>query len=136
MAPGRERPPKLGRRLSVYAAGKPNVASHDRNKYGNIIVRDLLRRGYDVRPVHPREHEVAGLPCVPNVAAIAGPVAIANLVVPPAVALEVVGQLDPRQVAVVWLQPGSFDDKVLQLARRRFAHVVAGECILVVARWA
>lgn len=111
-------------------------ASNDRSKYGNIIVRDLLARGYDVRPVHPHEPQIAGMQCVPDVAAIAGPVHIANLVVPPAVALEVVGRMDPAQVAVVWLQPGSFDDAVVRLARQRFAQVVVGDCIMVVARWA
>ena len=111
-------------------------ASNDPAKYGNIIVRDLASRGYAVLPVHPRETHIAGLPCAASVAAIAGPVAIANLVVPPEVAMQVVAQLDPAQVGVVWFQPGSYDAEVVAAAKQRFAHVVAGDCIMVVARWA
>ncbi len=111
-------------------------ASNDPSKYGNIIIRNLLRHGYSVLPIHPREAEIAGLKAHARVADIVGPIAIANLVVPPAVALSVVADLDPQQVGVVWFQPGSFDDAVIAAAQARFAHVVAGDCIMVVANWA
>ncbi len=111
-------------------------ASNDPAKYGNIIVKNLLRHGYTVLPIHPSEGEIAGLPAHAHVADIAGPIAIADLVVPPKVALRVIAELDPQQVRVIWLQPGSFDDAVVAAARAKFAHVVAGDCIMVVANWA
>ena len=111
-------------------------ASTDPAKYGNIIIRNLLRHGYTVLPIHPRETTIAGLPAHARAADIAGAIAIANVVVQPAVALQVVNDLDPAQVGVVWFQPGSFDDAVLAAAHARFAHVVAGDCIMVVANWA
>ena len=111
-------------------------ASNDPAKYGNIIIRNLLRHGYTVLPIHPSAHEIGGLPAHAHVADIAGAIAIANVVVPPAVALQVVAELDPQQVGVIWFQPGSYDAAVEAAARAKFAHVIAGDCIMVVANWA
>lgn len=111
-------------------------ASNDPDKYGNIIVRNLLRHGYTVLPVHPHEHSVAGLPAWPSVAAIPGPVEIVNVVVPPNVARTIVADLPADRVGVVWFQPGSFDADVVARAQARFEAVIAGDCIMVVAGWA
>ncbi len=111
-------------------------ASNDPSKYGNIIIRNLLRHGYTVLPIHPTADEISGLPAHARVADIGGAVAIANVVVPPAVALDVVADLDPAQVGVVWFQPGSFNEAVVAAAHARFQHVIAGDCIMVVANWA
>jgi predicted CoA-binding protein len=59
---------------------------------------------------------------------------IANFVVPPEVTLAVLRGLDPASVPVVWFQPGAFDEEVVSFARKRFRHVVAGDCIMVVTR--
>ena len=111
-------------------------ASNDPAKYGNIIVKNLISHGYCVLPVHPTAPRIAELPAYAEVGDIPGPIDIANLVVPPPLALDIVRALDPQQVRVVWLQPGSFDDAVVSAARAKFQHVVAGDCIMVVARWA
>lgn len=110
-------------------------ASRQTWKYGYIITADLHGRGYEVLPVNPREAEVAGLRCVASVADC-GFVDIVNVVVPPEVSLELARTLDPASCRVLWFQPGSFDAEVEAVARARFAHVVAGPCIMVVARWA
>jgi predicted CoA-binding protein len=106
-------------------------ASNDRSKYGNIILRDLVRKGFTVLPVNPSEHEVQGLPSVRRVAELADPVHIVNFVVPPEVSLEVLGELDPSRFRVVWFQPGAYDGRVVDAARQRFESVVAGDCIMV-----
>lgn len=113
-------------------------ATNNPRKYGNIIARNLHRRGYMVLPVNPNEPDVAGLPAWPTVTDIGNPVHIANFVVPPAVVLQVLAGLDPQQVGVVWFQDGSFDARVVQAAEARFGRerVVAGDCIMVVAGWA
>ncbi|MSP91120.1 MAG: CoA-binding protein [Myxococcales bacterium] len=111
-------------------------ASNDPAKYGNIIVRNLLRRGYTVLPVHLHERHVAGLPVWRSVAAIEGHVDIVNLVVPPDVARAVVAELPADRIGVVWFQPGAFDADVVAQAQARCGAVVAGDCIMVVAGWA
>lgn len=111
-------------------------ASNDPAKYGNTIVKNLVRHGYAVLPIHPSARQIAGLPAYARTADVAGPIAIADFVVPPAVALRVLDELDPQQIAVIWLQPGSFDEAVVTAARAKFRDVVVGDCIMVVAGWA
>lgn len=111
-------------------------ASNDPAKYGHIITQRLVRHGYTVLPVHPTEATIAGLPAFAQVGDIPGHVDIVNFVVPPGVGARVLETLDPAQVTTVWFQPGSFDASLVSAAEARFAHVVAGDCIMVVAGWA
>ena len=110
-------------------------ASNDPAKYGNIIVKNLLRHGYTVLPVHPSEPTIAGLPAHARVADIGGRLDIVNVVVPPKVTLRLIDELDAPQFDTLWLQPGSFDDAVVAAANAKFSRVVVGDCIMVVANW-
>jgi predicted CoA-binding protein len=109
-------------------------ASRNPEKYGNKITRDLLARGYTVVPVNLRETTVEGQPAFPSIQAVPKGVHIANFVVPPATSLAIVRQLAPGTVEALWFQPGSFNSEVVAEARRKFSRVIAGDCIMVVAR--
>jgi predicted CoA-binding protein len=106
-------------------------ASNDPSKYGNVILKDLTRKGFDVLPVNPREKEIAFRSVYASINDAPGPIHIVNLVVPPRVARAVLEQADPERVPVVWFQPGSFDDEAVAYAREKFETVIAGDCIMV-----
>jgi predicted CoA-binding protein len=105
-------------------------------KYGSIIFNDLAQRGFTVLPINPSAGAVHGVPAYASVAEAPGPVHIVNFVVPPEVAIDVVRLLDPAVCDVVWFQPGASDAVVVREAERKFSTVIAGDCIMVVARWA
>ena len=109
-------------------------ASNDPRKYGCIILRDLEAKGFQVVPVNPNQSEVCGHRSYPDIASIPGEVHIADFVVPPEVAIEVVRDLPPGRVESLWFQPGSFDPSVVREARERFERVIAGPCIMVETR--
>ena len=109
-------------------------ATDSPGKYGGIITRDLLRKGFQVSPVNPRASSVAGLPAVAAVGALEGRVHIVNFVVPAYIGRAAMEQLDPSVIDCVWFQPGSFDAALVAEAERRFRHVIAGPCIMVEAR--
>ena len=119
--------PREARRIAVVGA------SNARHKYGNIILKDLRRKGFTVLPVNPRLDEVDGLVSYATVDDAPGPIDIIDFVVPPEKSLEVVRSLDPEKHRVLWFQPGSFDARVLEAAEP-FEHVIAGPCIMVEAR--
>lgn len=121
----------LSRRHSTIALVGASNAPH---KYGSIILQDLRRWGYTVLPVNPRTAVVAGTPALRSVNEADGPVHIISVVVPPGDALNVAQTASPELCDVIWFQPGSFDDEVLAVARSRFGTVIAGDCIMVVAR--
>ena len=91
-------------------------ASNDPAKYGNVIVKNLAAKGYTVLPVNPRETEIAGLPAFPNLAAVPAPVHIVNVVTPPAVTKGVLEEAARLGLPAVWLQDGSYDEAVLEVA--------------------
>lgn len=109
-------------------------ASSTAEKYGNIIFRDLTGRGHTVLPVNPTASTIEGQPAYASVADVPGPIDIVDVVVPPKASLALVRSLDPTICEVVWFQPGSFDDQVVEEATARFQTVIAGDCIMVVAR--
>lgn len=109
-------------------------ATDSPGKYGGIIARDLMRKGFEVLPVNPNADRVAGAPAVATAGELAGAVHIVNFVVPAAVGKQVLRALDPARFPCVWFQPGSFDAELTSYARGRFRYVIAGPCIMVEAR--
>lgn len=105
-------------------------ASKNPYKFGGVILRDLVEKGFEVIPVNPNAHELAGMKVYPRVSDIPGRVDLVNFVVPPEVSLEVLAELDPARVSAVWFQPGASNKEVHDAAQARFSHVVDGPCIM------
>jgi predicted CoA-binding protein len=111
-------------------------ASNDPSKYGNIIVRNLIGHGYQVLPVNPKEGTIAGLPAYRSLEDVPKPVHIVDVVTPPAVTLRVLEDAATSGASLVWLQDGSFDERVLEALRGAPFRTVHHACIMVVARQA
>lgn len=111
-------------------------ASSNPAKYGNIIVRNLAAKGYTVLPVNPHEKEIAGLPAYPSLDAVPGPVHIVNVVTPPAVTRGVLEAAARLGLPAVWLQDGSYDEAVLEVAAKAPFRTVHEACIMVASNFA
>lgn len=97
-----------------------------------------------VTPINPRASSIS-LPStsystVPSPSALPAPTQTSlSVVTPPAVTRQVLEDAHAAGVPAVWLQPGAFDDAVLDYARKNFEAVVAGDggrgsegwCVLV-----
>lgn len=107
-------------------------ASNNPEKYGNIIVRNLMGKGFTVLPVNPREPHVAGLTAYPSLRDVPKPVDVVDIVTPPAVTLAVLREAAECGIEAVFLQEGSFDDAVLAFAATAPFKTVYDACIMVV----
>ncbi len=103
-------------------------------KYGSIIFRDLTAKGLRVLPVNPNRDSVGGVATFPSLSALPAQPTIINLVVPPEEALGVVEEARNLGWGNLWLQPGSFDDRVLEALEASGLVYQAGACIMVRAR--
>jgi uncharacterized protein len=92
-------------------------ASSDRRKFGNRAVRAFLRQGYDVKPVHPSEETIEGLPVYRTIADVPGPVDIVSLYVPAAVGIALLDAIAAKQPGEVWINPGAESDALEARAR-------------------
>lgn len=110
-------------------------ATDDPKKFGSTVVRTLLDRGYDVVPVNPNRDVVAGLPCVPDLISLRGPIDGVMVLLPASTAIRPVLQSIELGVPRVWLfrgaGQGAVSDDAVELCRRHGVDVVAGACPLM-----
>lgn len=111
-------------------------ASADRSKYGNKVLRVYQQRGLTVYPVNPKEREIEGLRCYPDLASLPEPVHGVSIITPPAVTEKVVQQAAAAGIGHVWMQPGAESAEALRRADELGLETIAGgPCLLVVLRY-
>jgi predicted CoA-binding protein len=108
-------------------------ASGTRRKFGNVVLRELGAKGYEVYPVNPNAEEVDGQRCYANLAAVADRVDGAVLVVPPAQTEKVVREAAEAGIGRIWMQQGAESDEAVRFCRERGIEAIHGECILMFA---
>lgn len=125
--------------ISDFLAGETFAvvgASKNREKYGNKVLRAYVQAGKRVYAINPRETEIEGLPCFPDLASLPEPVHGVSLVTPPAVTESVVAEAAAAGIKHVWMQPGAESDAAVQLAAQRGLNTIAGgPCVLVILRY-
>ncbi len=98
--------PKAFRKMAVMGA------SASRSRYGNIIVRDLKRKGHEVYPVNPDLDEVEGLKCYPSLEDLPKDVELLIFVVPPSVGLQETKKAVSLRYKRLWFQPGAESEEI------------------------
>ena len=111
-------------------------ASADTAKYGNKLIKWYQQHDLPVSPINPRASEpILGLEVLASVADLPKPKETSvSVVVPPAVTLKLLDEARNLGIANLWLQPGSFDDKVMTRAKELSSElnvIAQGRCILV-----
>jgi predicted CoA-binding protein len=106
-------------------------ATDNPQKYGNQIVKNLKRRGYEVYPVNPRLKELEGLNCYPALADIPVKVDVVDFVVPPAATEEILKQCQELGLTRIWLQPGSESATAIAFCHENNLKVVHSVCVMM-----
>jgi uncharacterized protein len=100
-------------------------ASSDHSKYGNKSVRAHLQSGYTVYPVNPKGGEIEGLHVYRSLAEIPpGKLDRISVYLPPAVGLQVLGEIAARGCGELWLNPGSDSPEMVEQARAMGLNVI------------
>jgi uncharacterized protein len=108
--------------------------SHNPNKFGASIYRELKSRGYQVFAVNPSLQEIAGEPCYPNLAALQGKVDGAVICIQPAKVAAVLQEAAQAGLQRIWLQQGSESPEALKTAAELGLNPVTKKCILMYAQ--
>jgi len=108
----------------------------DTNKYGYIVLRDLLAGGYRAVGVDPKYKGIhPGLEVYGNLTELGVKPDVLVLVVRPTVGREVLKQAVSFGVTKVWCQPGAASEELKTDAEQKGVDLVAdGSCIMVVRR--
>ena len=102
-----------------------------RNADGNAVLAWYLERDLPVTPVNPTAPAIKvaakEYPAVKSVTELDQPSATAvSIITPPKVTINVLKDAKEKGVQSVWLQPGAFDDQVMDYARKNFKNVIGG----------
>jgi predicted CoA-binding protein len=96
------------------------------------ILREFVKHGYDVVPVHPQSKVLAGRTCFARVQDIQPPVTAALLLTRPEVTEQVVRDCAVAKINHVWMHKGggtgAVSNEAVAFCRQRGMNVVAGEC--------
>lgn len=109
-------------------------ATDNAEKYGNVIYKDLKRKGYRVYPVNPGRDTVDGDAAYATVADLPIAPDIIDLVVPAETGVKVVRQALDVGYDRIWVQPGAESPELLRLLQESDAEYIADACIMVRSR--
>lgn len=105
--------------------------SRNKDKFGNMIYRELRTAGYEVMAVNPNADMVEGDRCFAGLGALPVKPDGVILVVPPAQGIQIIEEAARMGVRHVWVQPGANSSEIdLRLVELDLA-AVSGECILM-----
>lgn len=106
--------------------------SRDSKSFSRGLLKELLRRGYDVVPVNPGLDEIEGRSCYRRVQDIERPVDGALLMTPPHVTERVVRDCAEAGIPRVWMHRGAgrgaVSDDAIAYCEGAGIAVVAGHC--------
>lgn len=110
----------------------------------NAVLAWYLERDLPVTPINPSAPAIKvaakDYPAVKSVTELDQPSRTAvSIITPPKVTLNVLKDAKEKGVQSVWLQPGTFNDEVMDYARKNFNNVIGGDggmghegwCVLV-----
>ncbi len=106
-------------------------ASSNEKKYGNIIFKNLVSRGYKVYPVNPRLDLLDGVKVYPSVTSIPEKVDVVDVVIPPKMTEDLVKECQTLGITRVWMQPGAESDTAVKYCKENGIEVVYGVCVMM-----
>lgn len=108
-------------------------ASRSGKKFGNIAMKELKAKGYQITPVHPTAEFIDGEKAYSNLKSIPEPVEGVLIVVPPDQTKKVVREVAEAGIKRVWMQQGSESEESVRYCKENSMQVISGECIMMFA---
>jgi predicted CoA-binding protein len=110
-------------------------ATTNPEKFGNIVLKDLMRKGFDVYPVSPNYDEIEGLKVYKGVEELPKDVELLVFIVPPIVGIQILKKAYEVGFRKFWFQPGAESKEIIEYAKTisdaNFSFI---KCIMVETR--
>lgn len=109
-------------------------ATNDKTKYGNIIYKDLKRKGIQVYGINPKATTIEGDKAYKNLDELGFIPDILNFVLPPKIGLEIIQEAISKNYDNFWLQPGAESNEIIELLEENRKSYLAHACVMVETR--
>jgi predicted CoA-binding protein len=107
--------------------------SRKRSKFGNIIYRELKKKGFQVFPINPNANIVEDSICYPDLNSLPEKIDAVIINVPSIQTEKVVREVKEAGIKKVWLQQGSQSDEAEKFCEENGIECISNECILMFA---
>ena len=101
------------------------------DRASNRVARYLMEQGYEIIPVNPREEEIFGLKCYPDLTSIGRSVDIVDIFRKGEDTPPIVREAIDIGARHIWLQLGIYSQESYDLARAAGIPIVMNACLLV-----
>ncbi|AMW33705.1 MULTISPECIES: CoA-binding protein [Fervidobacterium] len=111
-------------------------ATTNPEKFGNIVLRDLKKKGFEVLPVSPRYDVVEGLRTYKSVEELPDDVDLIVFIVPPEVGIQELKKAYDKGFRKFWFQPGAESGEIIEFSKTlQDADFSFIKCIMVQTNW-
>jgi len=108
-------------------------ASENPDKFGSKIYKKLKSRGYKVYPVNPNYETIEGDKCYKDLSSLPEIPEVIDMVIPAKRGKAVIEEAARLGIKNVWLQPGTYDDELLDIISQRGMTGIQA-CVLIALR--
>ena len=105
--------------------------SAERNKFGNIAFKHLIKNGYKVYPVHSNIEEIESIKCYKDIFSITDKPSGAIIMLSPANTEKVLPDIAMAGIKKVWIQQKSESENAIAYCKDNGIEVIYGHCILM-----
>lgn len=106
--------------------------SPKKGNWGQVLMKELQKKGITVYPINPKHNEVEGTPCLGSVKELPKTTESLILAVNPTRALEIISQCADTGVKRVWMNQGvgegAFSSEAVEMLKEKKIEYVYGFC--------
>lgn len=106
-------------------------ASRNGKKFGNAILKELIKKNVEVYPVHPEVKEIEGVNCFPSISSIPKTIDSLIIVVNPDQTLALVKEANQNKIKNIWIQQGAKSEEAIEYCKEKNINVIYDECFFM-----
>jgi uncharacterized protein len=107
--------------------------SRNSKKFGNIVYKDLKKKGYLVFPINSKVSEIEGDPCFPSVDVLPEKVDGVVFITQPEQTEKILVDVEKSGIKRAWLQQGAESEKAIHYCEEKNIDCIYDECIMMFA---
>jgi predicted CoA-binding protein len=111
------------------------VAGVSRNpkKFGNILYKTMISKGYQVVPINPSAESIEGAACLKSVGELSPEIQYLLIATNKKVTANVVEEALQKGIRNIWIQNGCESDEAINLLKDQAVNMVSKACFIMYA---